>query len=269
MRPTPLKIQSYESNFMTPSMQPDPGLIFAELRAYERSAALKGAIDLELFTLIDDGATTPAEMAAKTQGSERGYRILCDFLTMAGHLTKFGDSYGLTTNSQLFLSKRSPAYLGSISDFLAGEHQRNALWQVEAAGRKGGSESDQALAPDHPMWVACVRGMAPMMRAFAGGGIPHVVAGDAPMKILDISASHGIYGITALQLNPSAQATGQDWASVLEVAKENAAKAGVADRYHTLPGSAFDVDFGSGWDLILEPNFAHHFDRAGNMEIFK
>ena len=116
---------------MTPGIQPDPGLIFAELRAYERSAALKGAIDLELFTRIDEGASNPAEIAAKTGAPERGVRILCDFLTIAGHLTKSGSRYSLTLNSQLFLSKKSPAYLGSISDFLAGDHQRDALWRVE------------------------------------------------------------------------------------------------------------------------------------------
>ena len=35
---------------------------------------------------------------------------------------------------------------------------------------------------------------------------------------------------------------------------------GVADRYHLLPGSAFEVDFGTGYDLALITNFLHHFD---------
>jgi cyclopropane fatty-acyl-phospholipid synthase-like methyltransferase len=47
---------------------------------------------------------------------------------------------------------------------------------------------------------------------------------------------------------------------VLEVAKENAQKAGVADRYSTIEGSAFDVEYGSGYDLVLLTNFLHHFD---------
>jgi SAM-dependent methyltransferase len=254
---------------MTPSMHPDPGAIFAELRAFERSAALKGAIDLEVFTHIDDGATTPAEIAAKTKSSERGVRILCDFLTVAGHLTKFGESYGLTINSQLFLSRRSPTYIGSISDFLAGDRQRESLWAVAASVRKGGSATDEALAADSPMWAVFARAMAPMVRMFAGAAIPHVVSGDVPMKVLDIAAGHGVWGITALQLNPSAHVTGQDWPTVLEVAKENAQKAGVGDRYHTLAGSAFDVDFGTGWDLILEPNFAHHVNQADNVKLFR
>ena len=96
-------------------------------------------------------------------------RILCGFLTIAGHLTKAGSSDGLTMNSKVFLSEKSPAYIGSISNFLTGEHQRNALWQVEKAVRKGGAPSEEALEPDSPMWAMFARAMAPMMRAFAGG----------------------------------------------------------------------------------------------------
>jgi hypothetical protein len=32
------------------------------------------------------------------------------------------------------------------------------------------------------------------------------------------------------------------------------------DRYHTRPGSAFDVDYGTGYDVVLLTNFLHHFD---------
>jgi hypothetical protein len=30
----------------------------------------------------------------------------------------------------------------------------------------------------------------------------------------------------------------------------------------TIEGSAFDVDYGSGYDLVLLTNFLHHFDMA-------
>jgi CheY-like chemotaxis protein len=35
----------------------------------------------------------------------------------------------------------------------------------------------------------------------------------------------------------------------------------VVDRYRTVPGSAFEVDWGSGYDLVLLTNFLHHFDQ--------
>jgi hypothetical protein len=63
--------------------------------------------------------------------------------------------------------------------------------------------------------------------------------------------------------------TAVDWKNVLEVALENAEKFGVADRYTTLPGSIFDVDIGSGYDLVLIPNFLHHFDVATNENLLR
>ena len=47
---------------------------------------------------------------------------------------------------------------------------------------------------------------------------------------------------------------------MLEVARENAEKAGVANRHHAIPGSAFDVEFGEGYDAVMLTNFLHHFD---------
>jgi ubiquinone/menaquinone biosynthesis C-methylase UbiE len=79
-------------------------------------------------------------------------------------------------------------------------------------------------------------------------------------KVLDIAAGHGLFGVTLAKHNPNAEIVAIDWPNVLEVAKENAQAAGVADRYSVIPGSAFEVDFGNGYDLVLLTNFLHHFD---------
>ena len=84
---------------------------------------------------------------------------------------------------------------------------------------------------------------------------------DQKLKILDIAAGHGLYGLAFAEKNPQAEIVAVDWPNVLEVAKENAQRAGVSDRYSTIAGSAFDVDYGTGYDLVLLTNFLHHFDR--------
>jgi ubiquinone/menaquinone biosynthesis C-methylase UbiE len=103
--------------------------------------------------------------------------------------------------------------------------------------------------------------MAPMMM-MASEGLAQLVVGknDRPMKVLDIAAGHGLFGIAVLRANPNARVTAVDWKNVLSVAAENARKFGVADRYTTLPGSIFDAPIADGYDLILIPNFLHHFD---------
>ncbi len=81
---------------------PNPGALLAEFRAFERSLALRAALELDLFTRIDSGVDTVQLLATATGASERGIRILCDFLTVAGHLSKQSRSYSLPLNSRLY-----------------------------------------------------------------------------------------------------------------------------------------------------------------------
>jgi ubiquinone/menaquinone biosynthesis C-methylase UbiE len=80
------------------------------------------------------------------------------------------------------------------------------------------------------------------------------------LKVLDIAAGHGLYGLAFVKRNPQAEVTAVDWPNVLGVAAENAQAAGVSDRFHPNAGSAFEVDYGTGYDLVLLTNFLHHFD---------
>jgi ubiquinone/menaquinone biosynthesis C-methylase UbiE len=86
----------------------------------------------------------------------------------------------------------------------------------------------------------------------------------APVRtVLDVAAGHGMFGITLAKFNPHLAVTALDWRGVLAVAEQHAREAGVAERFHTIAGSAFEVPFGEGYDLVLLPNFLHHFDPPG------
>jgi 2-polyprenyl-3-methyl-5-hydroxy-6-metoxy-1,4-benzoquinol methylase len=87
--------------------------------------------------------------------------------------------------------------------------------------------------------------------------------------VLDIAAGPGAYGIEIAKRNPKAQIYGQDWKNVLAVSVEAARSAGVEDRYHTIPGSAFEAGLGNDYDLVLLPNFLHHFDHEKNVALLK
>jgi 2-polyprenyl-3-methyl-5-hydroxy-6-metoxy-1,4-benzoquinol methylase len=249
---------------MTPerSGQPSPALLFDTFNAYQRTQAVKTGIELELFTAIGEGKATAKEIAERCHASERGIRILCDFLTIVGFLTKHEDRYGLTQDSATFLDKRSPAYMGTVSEFILSSHIVDNFDRLTEAVRNGGCTSDSALAPDHPMWVDFARAMAPMM-AMPAQLLAQLVdpLKDKKLRVLDIAAGHGLYGLAFAKQNPQVEVTAVDWPNVLEVAKENAAAAGVSDRYHTKTGSAFDVDCGTDYDIVLLTNFLHHFDK--------
>src|SRR5438309_2405272 len=73
------------------TQQPSPALFFETMNAYQRTACLKGAIELNLFTAIAEGADTAETLARRCGASERGVRILCDYLVIIGFLTKDGN----------------------------------------------------------------------------------------------------------------------------------------------------------------------------------
>ena len=243
--------------------QPSPVLFFETVNAFQRTAAIKAAVELDLFTAVAEGADTPAALAARTQAAERGVRILADYLTVLGFLTKQRGRYALTPDTALFLDRRSPAYLGGGIEFLLSDGITAAFEDLTPAVRKGGTALPESgtLAPEHEVWVRFARAMRPMMAGPARALAELVLAGSTkPMKVLDVSASHGAFGLAFAAANPAARIVGLDWPNVLEVSKENARAAGVSDRYDTIAGSAFDVDLGGGYDVVLLPNFLHHFD---------
>ncbi|MGH9338013.1 MAG: methyltransferase [Acidobacteriota bacterium] len=242
---------------------PTPDRIFATFNAHQQTAALKAAIELDIFTAIADGQDTASALAGHAGASERGVRILCDFLTIMGFLSKDAQRYSLAPDSALFLSRHSPAYLGISSRFLASPHMVNQFSDLAAVVRKGGTiaEKDGSLAPDHPMWIDFARSMVPLIIP-AAEFIPRLLEAERgePWKVLDIAAGHGMFGIMLAQHNKNVQIVALDWPNVLTVARENARTAGLSDRYRTLEGSAFDLDFGSEYDVVLLTNFLHHFD---------
>jgi SAM-dependent methyltransferase len=231
--------------------------------AYQKTAAVKAAIELDLFSAIGAGADSVETLAAKVDASPRGVRILCDYLTVQELLIKDGNRYRLTPSSSVFLDKRSPACMSSVVDFLAApEMMRLYLEEPAVFVRKGGSVGLANLAPDHPIWVKFARAMVPFMAPVAQGIATEVARWPSPpRKVLDVAAGHGAFGIAIGKAVPGARIVGLDWRSVLEVALENARVAGLEARYDTIAGSAFDVEWGTDYDLILVPNFLHHFDR--------
>ncbi len=241
--------------------EPNPGLIWDAINAYQRTACLHGAVELELFTHIGEGAQTVAALAGACRASTRGIRVLCDTLVIQGLLTKDDGRYSLTPDSAVFLDKRSPAYWGGALAFINSPWLLGAFDNVAELVRRGTTMLDGrgTVDPDDPVWVDFAKAMPPFVRP-AAEFLGDAAASQGPQRVLDIAAGHGLFGIAIAQRNPQAQITPVDWRAVLEVAQENAAQAGVTDRYHPIVGDAFEVDFGGGYDVALLTNFLHHFD---------
>jgi 2-polyprenyl-3-methyl-5-hydroxy-6-metoxy-1,4-benzoquinol methylase len=256
-----------------PQSQPSPQLFFDTINAFQKTGALKAAIDLDLFTAIAEGNHTSEAIALRCQASQRGIRILSDYLVVIGFLTKSGDQYQLTPDTRVFLDRHSPAYIGGATGFLLEANHVRQFDDVAGAVRKGGTlrkDDESPLQPEHDIWVSFANAMGKMQTLTAEllAKLLHV-EGAQNVKVLDIAAGHGIFGITLARHNPHAEIVALDWKNVLEVARKNAEQAGVSGQWRALPGNAFEVDYGDNYDVILLTNIIHHFDKPTTEKLLK
>src|SRR4029078_6116070 len=92
---------------------------------------------------------------------------------------------------------------------------------LAGAVRQGGTVIPQGgtVAVENPLWVKFARAMAPMAAPVAGQLPPLVGAPrGGKVKVLDIAAGHGLYGLAFARHNPEAEVVALDWPAVLEVA---------------------------------------------------
>lgn len=183
----------------------NPSIIFEIMNGYVKTEALRGVLELELFTHVVAGADTAEALAEKCGASVRGIRILCDYLTVHGLLSKKGDRYEASREAAVFLNRASPMYMGSVTQFMCGPHQMQSFQNIAGVVRKGGTRMGPggSTEPEHPIWIDFARSMTPMMVPAAEEMAARIIgkAGGAPWRVLDIAAGHGMFGITIARHN--------------------------------------------------------------------
>src|ERR1700736_6497711 len=94
-----------------------PALFLDTVNSYQRTAAIKAAIELDLFPAIGQGREASQALALSCGASERGMGILSDYFVVEGFLRKKRGRYGLTVDFAIMLDRRSPVYLADAIEF--------------------------------------------------------------------------------------------------------------------------------------------------------
>src|SRR5262245_28243373 len=144
---------------------PNPAMILDAFTAYQQSAAMKTAIELDVFSAIGRGARSVKAIAEAVKASERGVRILCDFLVIHGFLTKAGAEYSLTPTSAVFLDRSSPACFGTVALFMLDPRLIAPFLNLTEIVRSGRTtlSGEGTVSPDNPIWIDFARHMAPLV----------------------------------------------------------------------------------------------------------
>ena len=238
------------------------GFVLNVMSSAQLAYALKTGFRLGLFEQMSTGERTVDELADASNLSAYRARALANFLASHGVLQKNADCYSLPKEFKPYLTKGSDQNVTSCLDFLTAPFVLDAHANLSAT-LTDGLETDTTEA-NHQVWELYADSMGPIVRntcrQIASYVSPQLQGGST--RVLDVSASHGYYGIEIAQQASSARITALDWENVLAKTASNVKAAGLQDRFDYMAGSAFDVDFGQQFDLILLPAFLHHFGPA-------
>jgi len=232
------------------------------MTAFWVSGALRGALRLDLFTHVSQGACTVEALAEALGASERGVRALADAMCSLGFLAKEEGRYGLTSVAEAYLLSDGPTFVGDFHRFVISEPFWDAWHRVDEAVRTGSPVVDRnGLAEEHELWATFAETSLPMALGTTMPAVEILGAGRPGLRILDVAAGSGGYGITLALVSPDSELTFLDWPNVLEVTRAHAEQMGLGDQTRLLPGNALEIEWGGPYEVIVAGHFLHHFDR--------
>jgi hypothetical protein len=231
---------------------------------------LEAAIRHHVFDVLDGGPKTISEVEKATGASARGLTAIMNALVGLEFLSKDKQGrYALTPESDAFLVSTKPSFQGGLIKHCS--EQLIPRWlhinEVVATGNpvtpvnveKSGGEFFHAFVLDiFPMSYPAAQTLAAAMNYGSSG---------APVKVLDLAAGSGVWGIAQAQSSKRVHVTAVDWPEVIDVTKKTSARFGFADRFSFVEGDLLTADFGSGYGLATLGHILHSEGEARSREL--
>ncbi|MGN9911267.1 methyltransferase [Phytohabitans sp. LJ34] len=233
------------------------------MQAYKKTSLLRTGVELGVFDALATAPATAGALASTLGIHPRGARILLDALTAIRLVDRTGEHFSLTPVAAEHLVRDRPDYLGGMVKVMSSDWEWDALRDLSAAVRAGGTVLDvHAETPEYTYWedfaAYATKVAHPTAEVMAEALAPW--AKEQPeLKVLDVACGHGVYGYTLAQHHPQAVVTSLDWPNVLAVTEKHAERLGVRDRARFLPGDMFTAELGGPYDVVLLTNVTHHF----------
>ena len=244
---------------------PNPSLLMRLALAYRSSMVLFAATQLDVFTLLAESSRTAEDTARAAGADPEALRLLLDACVADGLLTRDGDRYGNTTETDAYLVRDRPAYIAHGLKFA--EDLYPAWGDLATMVRTGRPviEPESVLGEDKEKTRAFVLAMHERARGMSAV-LPHGVDFSGRQRLLDVGGGPGTYSIALVQRTPGLTSTVLDRPGVLEVTREIVESHGCADRIELRPGDYLTSAFGSGFDAVLLSGMMHR-ERPENCQL--
>jgi ubiquinone/menaquinone biosynthesis C-methylase UbiE len=84
-----------------------------------------------------------------------------------------------------------------------------------------------------------------------------LASANGTVKVLDLAAGSGVWGIALAQSSPHVRVTAVDWPGMIDVAQKVVARFGLTERFTFSPGDLASADFGSGQNVATLGHILH------------
>lgn len=224
-------------------------------------AAVRVAVELDIFTAIAAGHGTLEGIAAAISTSRRGTRIVLDALCPIGLLCKTQGAYSLTPTADAFLVRGKPTCIADA--YLAFWRSRDRLAEAVRTGRPAldipGPQAEELWANlTGSELLTWPQGAVTARERWAQLGITGETR--RGLHILDVACGSGVGSFALAQMDPTARVTALDLPKVLAVAAQVAEQMGVRDQVAFCPGDMRTAEFPAAqFDVVLFGAILYYF----------
>jgi 2-hydroxy-4-(methylsulfanyl)butanoate S-methyltransferase len=213
------------------------------------------ALDLGIFDAIDEGATTPEDIAKKTSCDVDGMRSMLAALNGFGFLMGRSGQYSLTSSTKKWMTAGAKNTMKPALQFAATlDEMMQKIPESVRTGKRGGIHEEP-----HPpeWWRRYMEGLGAIAK-ITGVELARRVKLDAPKKLLDVGGGHGGYSVAFCKKHPSLQATVLDLPEAARVGRDLVAREEMSERITYLDGDLRKTEWGEGYDVVFLFNILHN-----------
>ncbi|PYL87917.1 MAG: methyltransferase [Verrucomicrobia bacterium] len=240
--------------------------------AYAPPLIITAAVSNRVFDSLESGSKTVDQISKETGASARGLRMLMNALVGLELLKKDRhQKYSLTPESAAFLVSNKPGALAGF--FRLNVTQLVSKWlqlgDVVRTGRPAQAVNQEGEGTE--FFSGLVENIIPMSYATAQTLADHLKLAKAKneVRVLDLAAGSGIWGIVLAQASARVRVTAVDWAGMIPTTKRITQKFGVGARFKFIEGDLLEADFGSGYDIATLGHILHSEGEERSRQLLK
>jgi len=246
--------------------QPNPEKILQTGLAFWPSKTLLSAIEIGVFTELSRGPERFETLGGRLGLHPRSARDFLDTLVALGFLTRDGDRYANSRETDVFLDRNKPSYVGGLLEMANARlygfwgNLTEALRTGEPQNeiKSGGAGLFEALYADPARLKDFLAAMTGLSR-----GANMTIARALPWKkyatFVDVGTAQGDLAVQIALANPHLRGLGFDLPQVAPIFEEYVRTMGVEDRVAFFPGDFFTEALPKT-DVVLMGHILHDRD---------